>query len=100
MVSSLEKRYLSSAGLSPLRTHSIASLKMSGKTITYSGCCHPLSPDSSTITQPKISTVCLSISKRVRKISSITPSENTEFMKDMELSSFKKKEKERKKKYP
>jgi hypothetical protein len=66
---------------------------MSGKTITYSGCCHPLSPDSSTITQPKNSTVCLSISKRVRKISSITPSENTEFMKDMELSSFKKKRK-------
>ena len=42
MVSLLEKRYLSSAGLSPLRF--IASLKMSGKTITYSGYCHPLSP--------------------------------------------------------
>ena len=44
MVSSLEKRYLSSADLSPLRTHFVASLKMSSKTITYSGYCHPLSP--------------------------------------------------------
>ena len=74
MVSSLEKRYLLSAGLSLLRTHFIASLKMSGQTITYSGYCHPLSPDNSTTTQPKISTVCLSIPKRV-KISSKAPSE-------------------------
>ena len=74
MVSSLEKRYLLSAGLSPLRTHFIASLKTSGTTITYSGYCHPLPPENSTTTQPKISTVCLSTSKRV-KISSKAPFE-------------------------
>ena len=64
MVSSLKERYLSSAGLSPLRTHFIASLKTSGTTITYSGYCHPLPPDNSTTTQPKISTVCLSTSEK------------------------------------
>jgi hypothetical protein len=38
--------------------------------------------------------VCLSISKKkVRKISAVTPSENTKFMEDMGLSSFKKREK-------
>ena len=47
-------RYLPSAGLSPSRTHFIASLKMSGMTITYSGYCHPLSPDNSnTNSSPK-----------------------------------------------
>ena len=44
MVSSLEERYLSSAGLSLLRTHFFATIKMSGETITYSGYCHPLFP--------------------------------------------------------
>jgi len=50
MVSSVEERYLSSAGLSPLRTHFFAILKMPSLTITYSGYCHPLSPYSSTTT--------------------------------------------------
>ena len=99
MVSSLEKRYLSSAGLSPLRTHFIASLKMFGKTITYSGYCHPLSPDNSTTTQPKISIVCLSTSKRV-KISSNSPSENDEFMEDMGISSLKKRRERKKEEVP
>ena len=73
MVSSLEKRYLLSASLSPLRTHFIASLKTSGTTITYSGYCHPLPPDNSTTTQPKISTVCLPTSKKGKKFLQLFP---------------------------
>ena len=60
----LRKGYLSSAGLAPLCIQFIASLKVSGTIITYSGYCHPLPPDISTTTQPKISTVCLFISKK------------------------------------
>ena len=97
MVSSLEKRYLSSTGLSHLHTHFIASLKMSGKIITYSGYCHPLSPDNSTTTQPKISTVCLSTSKRV-KISSKAPSEKCWIQEGHEVIFFKKRERERRRK--
>ena len=92
MVSSLEKRYLSSIGLSPLHIHFIASLRVSGMTITYSGYCHPLPPDNSTITQPKISTVCLSTSKKGQKFFQLFPLKNAEFKKDMRLSSLKKKE--------
>ena len=100
MVSSLEKRYLSSTGLPPLRIHFITSLKASGMIITYFGYCHPLPPDISTTTQPKISTMCLFTSERV-KISSKAPSErkNAEFKKCMRLSS-KKRERRRKKKCP
>ena len=78
---------------------------MSGTIITYSGYCHPLPPDISTTTQPKISTVCLSTSERV-KISSKAPSEKKCWIQEgHEFIVFKKREREReierrKKKFP
>jgi len=97
MVSSLEKRYLSSTGLSPLRIHFITSLKASGMTITYSGYCHPLPPDISTTTQPKISTVCLSTSEKGSKFLQKLPLKNAEFKKDMRVSFLRKKGEKKKK---
>ena len=90
MVSSLEKRYLSSAGLSPLPTHFIASLKMSSKTITYSGYCHPLLPRQLHYNSSPKSPLCAYPLQKGSKILEKAPSKNTKFRKDMELSSLKK----------
>ena len=90
MVSSLEKRYLSSAGLSPLRIHFFASLKMSGETITYSGYCHPLFPRQFYHNSSPKSPLCAYPLQKGSKFFKKFPSENTKFRKDMELSSLKK----------
>ena len=83
MVSSLEERYLSSAGLSPLHAHFFASLKMSGMIIAYFMYCHPPSPDNSTIT-PAQNLHCVPMHSKKDQSSSKFPSENIQFRKDME----------------